>query len=477
MEVDKVFFKIIVPNYNNYIYIKKCLDSILNQTFKDYVCIVVDDLSTDNSPKIAQIYAKRYPDRFKFVQLEKKGYAGAARNRGLDYPTDSEYTWFMDSDDWLYDKDVLQNLYKTVISNKFPDIVRCSRYELGGIPGTRTNKMTYREEYSDIERILKNGGGPAKNLFRSKFKCRFVENRAKNNDMVWFLRLYDQVDIKRICIEKRACYVYNRLSVTSCQHIVDNILNKECTKAERLLISDMLNENFKTDIIRRYVKCSTENRKKWYKDQILIKDFFKNSCMITIDDQKFMKTCEIFQKKFNGLRPLKVYGSHDKKLTGPQNCKQSHINVVKYAKDKNLPFIVVFEDDAYPRTDALERLEEYLYRIPGNSDFIVLGWSNHSSKTKQLFTLPFNRLTSILSGSHSYIIFKSAYDKYLKYMETHKNATADGLIYNNVGNAYVLDRPIFIQYSDSKSMNNHTGYIFYGDHTTPPDGFSLINNI
>lgn len=107
-----MFFKIIVPNYNNYIYIKKCLDSIKEQTFKDYVCIVVDDLSTDDSFKIAQIYANRDPEHFIAIQLKKKGYAGAARNKGLDYPIDSDYTWFIDSDDWIYDKNVLYTIHK-----------------------------------------------------------------------------------------------------------------------------------------------------------------------------------------------------------------------------------------------------------------------------------------------------------------------------------------------------------------------------
>lgn len=46
----KAFFKIVVPNYNNFSCINKCLDSILNQTFQDWFCVVVDDLSTDESP-------------------------------------------------------------------------------------------------------------------------------------------------------------------------------------------------------------------------------------------------------------------------------------------------------------------------------------------------------------------------------------------------------------------------------------------
>jgi glycosyltransferase involved in cell wall biosynthesis len=59
---NKKFFKLIVVNYNNYIYIKKCLDSIKNQTFKDFICIIVDDVSSDKSPNIAKIYEKRYPE-------------------------------------------------------------------------------------------------------------------------------------------------------------------------------------------------------------------------------------------------------------------------------------------------------------------------------------------------------------------------------------------------------------------------------
>jgi glycosyltransferase involved in cell wall biosynthesis len=59
---NKRFFKLIVVNYNNYIYIKKCLDSIKNQTFKDFICIIVDDVSSDKSPNIAKIYEKRYPE-------------------------------------------------------------------------------------------------------------------------------------------------------------------------------------------------------------------------------------------------------------------------------------------------------------------------------------------------------------------------------------------------------------------------------
>ena len=122
MENKKYFFKIIIPNYNNYIYIKKCLDSILNQTFTDWHCIIVDDMSTDNSDKIAEIYSRRYPDKFTFLRMDYKGHEGGARNKGIDYPIDCEYYYFMDSDDEFYTHEALKILYVNV-KNDYPDVL------------------------------------------------------------------------------------------------------------------------------------------------------------------------------------------------------------------------------------------------------------------------------------------------------------------------------------------------------------------
>ena len=199
------------------------------------MCIIVDDLSTDNSFKIAQIYARRDPSHFVALQLDKKGFAGAARNRGLDYQVDCEYNYIMDSDDWLYGPDVLKNLHETIVKNNYPDVVRCSYQNFGGMYHDGTTVSTVTEK-SDMRHILRNGLAPWKSCWRSSFKCRFVENRAKNNDTVWGIRLFDAVDPNRIVVEKRPCYVYNRMSLTSCQNNIDKQLDKNCQQAEKLLI-------------------------------------------------------------------------------------------------------------------------------------------------------------------------------------------------------------------------------------------------
>lgn len=106
-----VFFKVIVPSYNNSKWLRKCLDSIKNQTFKDYEVVVVDDMSTDNSVEII----KEYP--FHLIENKQKRYNGGTRNVGILYPIESKYTLFIDSDDWFYDEDVFQNLYEHLQKN------------------------------------------------------------------------------------------------------------------------------------------------------------------------------------------------------------------------------------------------------------------------------------------------------------------------------------------------------------------------
>lgn len=229
------------------------------------------------------------------IKLDKKGYAGAARNKGIDYPIDSEYTWFIDSDDWIYDVSVLGRLHNNIINHKFPDVVRCSFIENGTLLKLSHNIIRHIET-PDIKTIMKRGASPSKNCFKSKYKCKFMENRAKSNDVIWFLRLYDSVNINLISSEKYPCFVYNRLSVTSCQNNIDRILDIECTKAERLLLEDYKTEEFKTQHCKQFVVDSMNSRKNWYMDEITIQQFFSNSFMITIDNDKFEKTNKIFKK-------------------------------------------------------------------------------------------------------------------------------------------------------------------------------------
>ena len=89
---------IIVPVYNVAQYLRRFIDSILLQTYKDIELICVDDGSTDESVAIMESYG----DKIKIIHQENQG-AGVARNAGLKV-ADGEYVYFCDPDDWCEPK-------------------------------------------------------------------------------------------------------------------------------------------------------------------------------------------------------------------------------------------------------------------------------------------------------------------------------------------------------------------------------------
>lgn len=104
---------IIIPIYNCEKYLKRCLDSLLSQTFTDYEVIMVNDGSTDNSVSICNIYIEK-DKRFKLVQKQNGGLS-SARNMGLEKAS-GEYFFFIDPDDWI-DKDYFEKCISDIVAN------------------------------------------------------------------------------------------------------------------------------------------------------------------------------------------------------------------------------------------------------------------------------------------------------------------------------------------------------------------------
>lgn len=129
---------IIVPIYKVEPYLCRCIDSILNQTFTDFECILVDDGSPDNCPRICDEYAKK-DKRIKVIHKPNGGLSDA-RNAGLDI-AQGEYIGFVDSDDWIHPQmyEILYNINKRYNT----DIAVCSY--------VRKTKF----QYEDIELYIK----------------------------------------------------------------------------------------------------------------------------------------------------------------------------------------------------------------------------------------------------------------------------------------------------------------------------------
>ena len=113
---------IIVPVYNVKKYLPKCVDSLVNQSFKDIEIILVDDGSTDGSGDVCDQYTV-IDKRVKVIHQENSG-QGSARNRGLDIAK-GEWIGFVDADDWL-DEDYYEKMVTSAKEND-ADMACCDR--------------------------------------------------------------------------------------------------------------------------------------------------------------------------------------------------------------------------------------------------------------------------------------------------------------------------------------------------------------
>ena len=125
MDKNKILITVYITNHNYERYIKKAIDSVLNQTFKNLELIVVDDGSTDNSKKIIN----RYKDNKKITSIFQK-------NKGLNVSNNialriakGKYIMRLDADDWL-DTHALEILYKSIEKNKKIGLVFPDYYEV-----------------------------------------------------------------------------------------------------------------------------------------------------------------------------------------------------------------------------------------------------------------------------------------------------------------------------------------------------------
>ena len=123
-KMKQITLSVIMPVYNGEQYLNYSIQSVLNQTYKDYELILVDDGSTDHSLEICEKYQSK-DKRIRVISQENKGISGA-RNAGIDIAT-GEYITFMDSDDVIQSK-----MYEIMLNHMVSDgldLIMCGLLE------------------------------------------------------------------------------------------------------------------------------------------------------------------------------------------------------------------------------------------------------------------------------------------------------------------------------------------------------------
>ena len=187
---------VIIPVYNVYKYIAKCLDSLVNQTLDDIEIIVVNDGSPDDSQVVIDEYVKKYPDKVKSY-IKENGGQGSARNFGYKKAS-GEYIGFIDSDDYI-DREMYKELYNAA-KEKDADIAMCANtivYE---------NNNNQKIEYL----FLKTGNDKVNALFNNAGVCNKIYKRDLLKDLSFRSKVwYEDIDyvIKAIIKSKKVAFV------------------------------------------------------------------------------------------------------------------------------------------------------------------------------------------------------------------------------------------------------------------------------
>lgn len=199
---------VIIPVYNTEKYLEKCVDSVINQTYASLEIILVNDGSTDSSPKICDRYAE-LDNRIKVVH-KKNGGLSSARNAGLEAAT-GNYIGFIDSDDYIT-PDMYETLYSLAESS---DVLPCTLFakttEDGEILPLKTphinGGITDAKEYLR-ELLLHTGDVSAcTKLFPAEVikTIRFNEDKL-NEDLLFMIEIIPH--IKKVAFANKTGYFY-----------------------------------------------------------------------------------------------------------------------------------------------------------------------------------------------------------------------------------------------------------------------------
>lgn len=189
MEENKV--SIIIPVYNTEKFIGKTIESVLNQTYKNWEILIFNDKSKDNSLKIIKKYSKK-DKRIKVVDSKENVGVVAARNKLIEIAT-GEFIAFLDADDyWKQNK--LEKQIKFMLKNNA--LISCTEYTRVTEDEKEINDIIIKEIITYEDMLKNNYLGCLTVIYNAnKLGKRYFKEREKNEDYVLWLEIVKETKI------------------------------------------------------------------------------------------------------------------------------------------------------------------------------------------------------------------------------------------------------------------------------------------
>lgn len=247
---------VIIPIYNNEEFISACVSSIINQTYKDIEIILVDDGSTDNTPKICEALAQQYSNIL-FIKQKNCG-VSVARNAGIIKSTGDLIT-FVDSDDTI-DSDMYEVLINALEKDNL-DIVHCSYKRIENdkvtLVGNNTGEIMIFDRVEALECLLSGrlfNGSPCNKIYTRKIieGIAFDEKLRINEDIKFNVIAFDKA--------KKTGYIdvckYNyiiRFETSATNTTISEVKARDCLKVNKFIYDTIDDKQLRELVVNRYV--------------------------------------------------------------------------------------------------------------------------------------------------------------------------------------------------------------------------------
>lgn len=311
---------VIIPVYNVEKYIRKCLDSIINQTLKDIEIIIVNDGSPDNCQSIIDEYAKK-DDRI-ISLIQENGRQGKARNNGLKHAK-GEYISFIDSDDYI-ETNMLEKMYNKA-KEEDSDIVICSNYHI--YETTNIKESIFIDEEL-MEDSINNKKNKLLNIISPCYKI-YKRSLLLNNNISFMEKLYYEdlaFSLKSLVLANKISYVNEPLyyyiiregSTMTSTNVIKNLdIIKAFEDVITFLKNNKLYEKYYSEIefmaidnlyISTIVRVIRSNASKNKKNEIISKLLkYFNDNFNNYKKNKYLSTLNKNRKTIYNLINLKQY--------------------------------------------------------------------------------------------------------------------------------------------------------------------------
>lgn len=210
--MNEIKVSVIVPIYNTEKFLRKCIESIVNQTLQEIEIILINDGSTDNSHYICLEYAEKYPEKIRYINNKNIG-CSATRNLGIEL-AQGKYIAFVDSDDYIeremykemYEKAILDDA-KVVVCGITSIYLNFGEKKEISIPIKSINKydrLSYRKKISN----------PVNKIFEKELgkKIKFPEKTHSFEDLVFCFKVLSQTEKVSYIYKSFYNYIFHGLN-------------------------------------------------------------------------------------------------------------------------------------------------------------------------------------------------------------------------------------------------------------------------